>query len=68
MPARLGVDAREMSTPVLLHHLRHLHRTRLQALRHAPLRALVTHLARTGELEVEYVRRFPEGERGRGPW
>jgi hypothetical protein len=68
MSARLGVDARELSTSVLLHHIRHLHRTRLQALRHAPLRALVTHLARTGELEVEYMRRFAAGERGHGPW
>jgi hypothetical protein len=63
---RLGVDARHLRTHVLLHHLRHLHRTRLNALRHAPVRALVTHLARTGELEVEYLRRFPARE-PRGP-
>lgn len=60
----LGVDARALSTPVLLRHLRHLHRTRQDALRHAPTRALVTHLARTGELEVEYLRRFPVREMG----
>jgi hypothetical protein len=58
----LGVDARALRTPVLLHYIRHLHRTRQDALRHAPTRALVTHLARTGELEVEYLRRFPARE------
>jgi hypothetical protein len=68
MPPGLGVDARDLPTSVLLQHIRHLHRTRLQALRHAPLRALVTHLARTGELEVEYMRRFAAGERRDGSW
>lgn len=61
----LGVDARALPTPLLLHHIRHLHRTRQDALRHAPTRALVTHLARTGELEVEYLRRFPARENPR---
>jgi hypothetical protein len=61
-PRVLGVDPSDLDDEMLLHHLASLHRTRLQALRHAPERALVNHLARTGELEVEYLRRHPARE------
>lgn len=58
----LGVDARDLDDATLLRHLRNLHRTRLYALRHGSHQALVTHMARTGELEVEYLARNPARE------
>ena len=58
----LGVEPSSLSEADLLRQLGSLHRTRLRALRHASRRALVTHLARTGELEVEYLRRYPGRE------
>lgn len=58
----LGVDASNLDDEALLRQLASLHRTRLDAIRHAPERALVNHLARTGELEVEYLRRNPTRE------
>jgi len=58
----LGVDPSDLDDERLLHHLASLHRTRLHAMRHASERALVNHLARTGELEVEYLRRHPARE------
>lgn len=58
----LGVDPSTLDDEALLRQLGSLHRTRLEAIRHAPERALVTHLARTGELEVEYLRRHPARE------
>lgn len=58
----LGVEPSTLSEVDLLRQLGSLHRTRLRALRHASRRALVTHLARTGELEVEYLRRHPGRE------
>ncbi len=58
----LGVEPSALSEDDLLRHLGSLHRTRLDALRRASRRALVTHLARTGELEVEYLRRHPGRE------
>ena len=39
-----------------------LHRTRLDTFRHAPDDALAVHLARTTELEEEYLTRYPERE------
>jgi hypothetical protein len=61
-PGDLGIDARDLDDPTLLRYLGNLHRTRLDALRHASHQALVTHMARTGELEVEYLARRPARE------
>lgn len=58
----LGVDPSDLDDASLLRQLASLHRTRLDTIRHAPERALVNHLARTGELEVEYLRRHPSRE------
>ena len=63
-PHSVGVEPATLSDDDLLRQLGSLHRTRLRALRHASRRALVTHLARTGELEVEYLRRHPAREYG----
>ena len=64
----LGVDPADLDDETLLRQLASLHRTRLHAIRHAPERALVTHLARTGELEVEYLRRNPARESRSRRW
>ena len=58
----LPVSAADLSDNDLLTELGSLHRTRHDALRHAPATALRTHLARTAELETEYLRRFPDRE------
>ena len=63
----LGVDPAELDDDALVRHLASLHRTRLDVLRYGHDRALVTHLARTGELEVEYLRRYP-GRQWRERW
>jgi hypothetical protein len=57
-----GVQAGELTDEDLMRELTSLHRTRLDALRHAPDRALATHLTRTAELEAEYLRRMPQRE------
>jgi hypothetical protein len=57
-----GVPASELSDEDLFRELISLHRTRLDALRHAPDDALAVHLARTAELEREYLARWPERE------
>jgi hypothetical protein len=59
---QVGVDARELNDEELLRELGSLHRTRTDTLRHASETALATHLARTTELEAEYLRRWPERE------
>lgn len=58
----LGIDARDLDDATLLRYLTNLHRTRLNALRHSSHQAFVTHMARTGELEVEYLARHPTRE------
>ncbi len=57
-----GVPANELSDPDLLREMSDLHRTRHETLRHASEHALTHHTERTAELEVEYLRRFPERE------
>lgn len=57
-----SIPAAELSDGDLLTQLGSLHRSRHEALRHAPTRALRTHLTRTAELETEYLRRFPSRE------
>ena len=57
-----GVPASELSDDDLFRELASLHRTRLDTLRHAPDDALAVHLARTTELEEEYLTRWPTRE------
>ena len=57
-----GVPASELSDDDLFRELASLHRTRLATLRHAPDDALAVHLARTTELEEEYLTRWPGRE------
>ncbi len=57
-----GVPASELSDDDLFRELASLHRTRLDTLRHAPDDALAVHLARTTELEEEYLTRWPGRE------
>jgi spore germination protein GerM len=57
--ATFGIPAGQLSEEDLFRELASLHRTRLDTLRHAPDPALATHLARTVELEAEYLLRWP---------
>lgn len=58
----LGVDPAELADEDLLREIHSLHRTRLDALRHAADTALANHLRRTAELETEYLSRYPGRE------
>jgi hypothetical protein len=55
-----GVPAGELPDNDLLRELEQLHRTRHEALLHAPTQALQHHSERTAMLELEYLRRHPE--------
>jgi hypothetical protein len=57
-----GIDPQVLSDGDVIRELASLYRTRLDTLRHAPPTALATHLARTAELETEYLRRWPQRE------
>jgi len=57
-----GVPAEELDRDDLLRELEQLHATRHQTLRHGSPDALTAHTQRMGELEDEYLRRFPERE------
>ena len=57
-----GVPASELPDEDLFRELASLHRTRLDTFRYAPDDALAVHLARTTELEEEYLTRYPERE------
>ena len=57
-----GIDPAGLADEDILRELGSLHRTRLDALRHAPEAALSTHLRRTAELETEYLARHPGRE------
>jgi hypothetical protein len=57
-----GVPASELPDEDLFRELTSLHRTRLDTLRHAPDAALSVHLARSAELEDEYLTRYPRRE------
>lgn len=56
------VPARDLSVEELLAELARLHRARHDVLRYDSAEELRTHLARTAELEAEYLWRFPERE------
>ncbi len=58
----MGVDASDLTDEELLRELGSLYRTRMDTLRHGSETALATHLARTAELEAEYLRRRPDRE------
>jgi uncharacterized protein DUF6158 len=57
-----GIPASDLTDEDLFRELASLHRTRLDALRHAPDDALSVHLDRTVELEKEYLHRWPMRE------
>ncbi|MFI5530762.1 DUF6158 family protein [Kitasatospora sp. NPDC051853] len=58
-PRPLGVPAAELETGVLLRELQQLHRTRHETFLYGSEEALSRHTLRSGQLEAEYVRRFP---------
>ena len=58
----MGVAPTDLTNDNLLRELEQLYETRLTTLRHGSEDALATHTRRTSELEVEYVRRFPDRE------
>lgn len=55
----LGVPPGELETGLLLRELQHLHRTRHETFLYGSEEALNRHTLRSGQLEAEYVRRFP---------
>jgi hypothetical protein len=57
-----GIAAQDLSDEDLLRELSQLHGTRHDTFRHGSDDALVRHTERTGELESEYLRRFPDRE------
>jgi len=57
-----GIPGSDLAEVDLLRELRHLHITRNDAFLHGSADSLVTHTARTSELEDEYLRRHPERE------
>ncbi|MFB9369987.1 DUF6158 family protein [Kitasatospora sp. NPDC001664] len=58
-PRPLGVPAAELETGLLLRELQQLHRTRHETFLYGSEEALSRHTLRCGQLEAEYVRRFP---------
>lgn len=58
----IGIDPAGLADDDLFRELASLHRTRLATLRHGPEAALANHLRRTGELESEYLTRYPGRE------
>ena len=57
-----GVPAELLSAQDLCRELAHLHRTRHDTFLHGSAQALAHHTQRMNELEVEYLRRYPERE------
>ena len=57
-----GVDPERLDDEDLLRELKSLHDTRHETLRHGSDDALDAHNERTGALEAEYLRRFPQRE------
>ena len=72
----MGLDPSALTDEDLLREIGQLHQTRTETLLHGSDDALRHHTARTGELEGEYLRRYPgrhiaperlrEGARRRG--
>jgi len=57
-----GVEPGDLSDDDLLRELASVHETRHETLRHGSDSALDNHTRRQGELEKEYLRRFPDRE------
>lgn len=57
-----GVPSWDLNDEDLLRELSQLHQTRHDTFRHGSDDALIRHTERTGELESEYLRRFPQRE------
>jgi hypothetical protein len=55
-----AIDAQELGDGDLLRELASLHRTRNDTFLHGPAQALAHHTERMDELEIEYLRRFPQ--------
>jgi hypothetical protein len=58
----LGVPPGELSEQDLRRELQHVHETRNTTFLHGSPDALDVHTRRTGELEAEFLRRYPERE------
>jgi hypothetical protein len=59
-PEGEGVPATDLSDDDLRRELAQLHRTRHDTFLHGPTEALQHHSERTAELELEYLRRWPQ--------
>ena len=57
-----GISAEDLDQDDLFRELEQLHTTRHETLRHGSPDALTAHTTRLGELEDEYLRRFPQRE------
>ncbi len=57
-----GIDPATLTVADLYRELESLYQSRLDALRHAADQAWQEHTERMGELESEYLRRFPDRE------
>ena len=62
MTEHLGVPPGELSEQDLRRELQHVHETRHATFLHGSQDALDAHSRRTGELEAEFLRRYPERE------
>ncbi|MEV7777468.1 DUF6158 family protein [Kitasatospora sp. NPDC088351] len=58
-PRPAGISAHALGNDTLLHELEQLHRTRHETFLYGSEEALNRHTLRTGELEAEFLRRFP---------
>ncbi|MFI6448299.1 DUF6158 family protein [Kitasatospora sp. NPDC050543] len=54
-----GISPHALDNDVLLHELEQLHRTRHETFLYGSEDALQRHTLRTGQLEAEYLHRFP---------
>ena len=61
-PEKTGVPPTELTDADLDRELAHLHETRHEVFLHGPTAALQNHSERTGDLELEYLRRHPARE------
>ena len=57
-----GIEATALTDHDLLRELKQVHRTRNETFRHGSDGAVAQHDRRTAELEMEYLRRFPNRE------
>ncbi len=62
MTVTSGIDPAKLSDSDLLRELERLHATRNETFRHGSDDALAEHTYRTGQLEQEYLKRYPQRE------